>query len=129
MKTGFSFKYSRDFIHIVESTDFGQQLPPLKDFWNRLADVCAETKCKKVLAEALFFKNNMTTVEAFEAGEYAGKKIPGLSIACFFGDFEIDRTTEFFKTVAQNRGVRIEFFDSAADALKWLNILRESEKV
>ena len=61
------------------------------------------------------------TLEAREGYLYA-RLVPGLAMACFVQGHVPDEQTEFFKTAAMNRGVRVEFFSNREEALRWLGI-------
>lgn len=122
MKTAYNFDFSDGFVQVFHTDDFVVTAQSIKQFWNELAEFCKKKDCKKVLAEGKIFKRKMSTVEAFESGNTAGKKILGLWLACVFPQYKPDETTEFFKTVAKNRGVRIEFFTDREKALEWLNV-------
>ncbi len=50
----------------------------------------------------------------------AGRLLPGLSVACIFRGHVPDDQSEFFRTAAMNRGVRMEFFEDLNAALQWL---------
>lgn len=42
-------------------------------------------------------------------------------LSCFYG-YRPDEKSRFFKDVAQNRGVRVEFFGERDAALRWLGV-------
>lgn len=123
MKTGYSFKFSGNYIYVRHFEDFIVSAQSMNIFWEDLAAFCKTYNCKKVLAEGNIFKRKMSTVEAFQFGNTAGKKILGLWLAFVFPEYQADVTTDFFKTVAKNRGVRIDFFNDYEDALQWLNVI------
>lgn len=126
MKTGYSFEFLGNYISVKHSDDFTISFQTMAKFWEDLADFCKTHNCRKVLAEGNVFKRKMTTVEAFESGNKVGKLILGLWLACAFPEYHPDETTDFFKTVAKNRGVRVEFFQDREAALKWLNVTEKS---
>lgn len=125
MKSGYTFEFTGNYVHLNHSDDFVVNPQTIRRLWDDLAEFCNENGCKKVLAEGKVFKRKMTTVEAFESGNAVGKKILGLWLACVFPEYQPDETTDFFKTVAKNRGVRVEFFQNRQDALEWLNVNEE----
>lgn len=127
MKPAYSFEFFGSYIRVIHSDNFVINQQSITKFWNDLAEYCKKHHCKKVIAEGRIIKRKMTTVEAFESGNTAGKKVLGLWLACCFCDYEPDQTTEFFKTVAKNRGVRIEFFQDCEEALQWLNVAEISK--
>ena len=63
----------------------------------------------------------MTSADAYDAGSKAGNVAP-LRIACLFYNYIPDETTKFFKMVAANRGVLIEYFTDQVEALQWLGV-------
>lgn len=46
----------------------------------------------------------------------------GLVVAICFHDYIFDDISTYFKTVAQNRGVSVEFFSDLDKATKWLGV-------
>ena len=48
--------------------------------------------------------------------------LAGVSLACCFYGYKPDDKSQFFKDVAQNRGVRVEFFGERGAALRWLGV-------
>jgi hypothetical protein len=79
-----------------------------------------------VLVEAPSPSRKMDTTAAFESGTRVSQVAPGLKVAMFFLDYKTDELTEFFKTVARNRGTRIEFFGDKESALEWLGVAQAS---
>jgi hypothetical protein len=75
-----------------------------------------------VLIEGTIARRQMATMDSFGLGALAGSMLTGVSLACCFYGYTPDQQTQFFKDVAQNRGVRIEFFDSREAALRWLGV-------
>jgi hypothetical protein len=59
-------------------------------------------------------------MESFDHAGLAARLMPGLSVACCFRGFKPDEQTEFFRTAAMNRGVRVEFVQDLNAALRWL---------
>jgi len=127
MKNEYSFEFFGNYIHVIHSENFVITPQKMIKFWDELAEFCKQHNCKKVLSEGYVFRRKMTTVDAFESGNAAGKKILGLWLAGVFPEYKPDETTDFFKTVAKNRGVRIEFFQDREAALQWLNVAEQSK--
>ena len=94
----------------------------MEKYWAMLGDACADHNCSLVLVEAEAPERNMTTMDAFGSGIRAAEVAVTLKLALCFSGYEPDELSEFFKTVAYNRGVRAEFFSNRADALKWLGV-------
>ena len=61
-------------------------------------------------------------MDSFGLGSLVGSMLTGVSLACCFYGYTPDQQTQFFKDVAQNRGVRVEFFDNRGTALRWLGV-------
>jgi hypothetical protein len=59
-------------------------------------------------------------MDSFDAAGLMARLLPGLSVACCFRGYTADEQTQFFRTAAMNRGVRVEFFQDLNSALKWL---------
>ena len=62
----------------------------------------------------------LTPMESFDVAELAARLLPGLSVACVFRGYVPDEQSQFFRTAAMNRGVRIDFFQDLNAALRWL---------
>ena len=90
--------------------------------WQSLGETCLKSGVRHVLAEGTVQGRRMTTVESFENAAVAARLVPGLAMACFVQGHVPDEQTEFFKIAAMNRGVRVEFFPSQQEALRWLGV-------
>ncbi|HVQ57213.1 MAG TPA: hypothetical protein VMS29_10685, partial [Pyrinomonadaceae bacterium] len=90
----------------------------MQDKWRRIGKICREHGIAKVLIEADKPERHLDTGSAFDAGRALAENMSGLSVAICFHDYEFDELSAFFKTVAQNRGVRMEFFSNLGDALE-----------
>ena len=67
-----------------------------------ISDVCARQGQRRVLIEGTIARRERGTMDSFGLGSLVGSMLTGVSL------------------VAQNRGVRVEFFDSREAALRWL---------
>ena len=122
MSADFSLEFNGKYIHIVHSPDY-EITPQSNDkLWAELSRACREYKCRKVLAESPSQKRKINSMDAYQSGSQASEAIPGLTLAICIYEYTPDDTTEFFKNVAYNRGVRIEFFNDKKKALDWLGI-------
>ncbi|MBS1792465.1 MAG: hypothetical protein JSS81_01355 [Acidobacteria bacterium] len=109
------------YLHITHPEGFIVSAEALEPLWANLADACRRHRCKKVLNEGRLDFSRLRTYDSYQSGSYAGE-IRGLQMAClFYGFIPMDKA-EFFKTVASNRGARIDFFEDRASALKWLGV-------
>ncbi len=101
--------------YVITSENTGEK-------WNRIGELCHEHGIAKVLIEADRPERQLDTGSAFDAGRALAENMSGLSVAICFHGYEFDDLSTFFKTVAQNRGVRVEFFSDLNDALSWLDV-------
>ena len=123
MKIGYNFEFFGNYIQVRHSENFVITPPEMMKFWTELAEFSKQHNCKKVMVDGTIGYRKMSTVEAFESGSIAGRKVLGVWLAFYFPDYKPDQITEFFKTVARNRGVRIDFFTDREIAFKWLSVL------
>jgi hypothetical protein len=85
-----------------------------------MSKACREHNLRRVLAEGDKVRRRLTPMESFDHAGLAARLMPGLSVACCFRGFKPDEQTEFFRTAAMNRGVRVEFVQDLNAALRWL---------
>ena len=90
--------------------------------WQSIGEACLKSGLRRVLTEGTVMGRRMTTMESFENAAVAARLVPGLAMACFVQGHIPDEQTEFFKIAAMNRGVRVEFFRSHDEALRWLGV-------
>ncbi len=122
MSTDFTLELRGNYIHV--------QLPPGYEItpegtaaqFAAVGEARAKYGCRRVLVEGEAPKRRMDTTDAFRSGERAARAETGLSIAFCYAGYEPDELTAFFKNVAHNRGVRVEFFSDRAQALRWLGV-------
>lgn len=122
MSADYSLEYLRDYIHIQHGENFEITPERMEKFWNELAEACEKYDCRRVLAEGIAPKRKMDMMSAYKSGTRASQTSPRLTLACCFPGYKTDEITEFFKIVAENRGVRVEFFVRREDALRWLGV-------
>lgn len=125
MGAGFKLEFRNSYIHLQH--DPGYEITPenLKELFSQLTEACKKYKCKHVLSEGKISVRKMKAINAYESGEQFSNSIFGLAMACVFDGYTTDNITEFFKTVATNRGARVEFFSTRAEALTWLGVDEE----
>ena len=122
MGKGFSIEFNGTYLHIIHSPDYEITPESNEKLWSELSQACQKHKCRKVFAEGIHQKREITSMDAFDSGSKASQSIPGLLLAVCIYKYTPDETTEFFKNVAFNRGARIEFFNDKKKALDWLGI-------
>jgi hypothetical protein len=120
MKEPFSIEFHGTYVHILHQPGFVASLDAVEDMWARFAEICDEYDCRKVLVEAPDPTQRLDTMTAFDAGRGLAKINPGITVAFSLPGYDPDDVSTFFKTVAQNRGVEIEYFSNADDAREWL---------
>lgn len=90
--------------------------------WQAVGEACLKSGLRRVLTEGTVSGRRMSTMDSFENAAAAARLVPGLAMACFVQGHVPDEQTEFFKIAAMNRGVRVEFFRTHEEALRWLGI-------
>ncbi|MGQ0383720.1 MAG: hypothetical protein ACT4UP_03410 [Gammaproteobacteria bacterium] len=90
--------------------------------WMAISQSCREHNLHRVLGDGENVKRRLTPMDSYDHAALAARLMPGLSVACCFRGYQTDEQTEFFRTAAMNRGVRVEFFQDLSAALRWLGI-------
>ena len=90
--------------------------------WSALTIECNLYKCPRVLLEGRFISQKMSCLTAYASATQAMNIIQGLRVACCFENYTEDDSCSFFKTVASNRGVEIDFFNDRQKAFRWLGV-------
>lgn len=93
-----------------------------RELWEKVGQLCKEYGKSRVLIEAEKPIRRLDTMAAFDSGSILAENTSGLTLAICFHDYKYDDLTAFFKTVAQNRGVMIEFFGTVEEAAAWLGV-------
>ena len=122
MDDSFELEVHPTYLHIRYPPGHVIASENMQDKWRRIGKICREHGIAKVLIEADKPERHLDTGSAFDAGRALAENMSGLSVAICFHDYEFDELSAFFKTVAQNRGVRMEFFSNLGDALEWLDV-------
>lgn len=129
MKEVLKVEFNGDFIEISHPKGVEIERQSMDEYWNTIGDACARYDCQLVLVEAEAPRRRMNTMDAFGSGIKASEVAIRLRLALCFSDYKPDELSEFFKTVAYNRGVTAEFFSTRTDALKWLGVCdKKNEK-
>jgi hypothetical protein len=126
VSTDFKTSLHADYIHV--ELVHGYELTPQgnAELILAISDVCARQGQRRVLVEGTIAARRMGTMDSFGTGSLAGSMLAGMSVACCFHGYQADQQTQFFKDVAHNRGVRIEFFTDREAALRWLGVGRDT---
>lgn len=117
-----------NYIHIKHPPGFEITPAFLDDAWAEVARLAREHACNKILIEAPGPIRQLDTMSAFDSGRTLAEIAPGLAVAMCFEDYSFDDISAFFKTVAQNRGAKVEMFSNRDDALAWLGVKANSER-
>jgi hypothetical protein len=118
---GVVITFREGFLHITHPDNFVLLSEDINVLWQNLAAACRTFDCRRVLNEGNIDLSKLRAFDSYNAGTQAGE-IQGLQMACLFPNFEPDEKSEFFKTVAANRGAKVEFFTDRARALEWLGV-------
>jgi len=87
-----------------------------------ISEVCTRQGQRRVLIEGTVARRVMGMMDTYSFGSLVGNMLTGTSLACCLYGHARDQQTEFFRDVAENRGVRVEFFDTREAALRWLGV-------
>jgi hypothetical protein len=122
MSTDFKLTPHADYVHVELAPGYEIKPEGTTALTMAISDVCTRQGQRRVLIEGAIARRQMGTMDSFGLGSLAGSMLTGLSLACCFYGYAPDQQTQFFKDVAQNRGVRIEFFSEREAALRWLGV-------
>lgn len=122
MGKGFTVEDRGGYIHLLHEPNYEVTRESMGVVWAELSAACNELGCNIVLIEAPSPKRQMDTTAAFEVATRIAQIAPGIKVAMLLLDYQTDELTEFFKTVARNRGARVEYFSEKEEALEWLGV-------
>jgi hypothetical protein len=122
MDAPFHLEVHPTYLHLKYPSGFVISPETAADTWSTVGGLCDQYESTKVLIEAEKPEWHMDTMSAFESGRILAENIVGVTLAVCLQNHEFDEISSFFKTVAQNRGVKIEFFTNLDDALRWLDV-------
>jgi hypothetical protein len=122
MTTDFKLTPHADYLHVALAPGYEIHSEGATQLMKSVSDVCARQGQRRVLIEGTVAARRMATMDSFAIGTLAGSMLAGVSLACCFYGCKPDHKALFFKDVAQNRGVRVEFFRDRDDALRWLGV-------
>src|SRR5262245_39467817 len=124
MSTEFRVSPHADFVHVELAADYEIVIAGITELMMSVSDVCSRQGQRRVLIEGkvTLAARRMGTMDSFGAGALAGSMLPGVAVACCFYGYKPDEQTQFFRDVAQNRGVRGDFFTECEVALRWRGV-------
>jgi hypothetical protein len=120
--TDFTLTPHADYLHVALAPGYELHPQGATELMKSVSDVCARQGQRRVLIEGTVAARRMATMDSFAIGALAGRMLAGVSLACCFYGYKPDDKSQFFKDVAQNRGVRVEFFGERDEALRWLGV-------
>jgi hypothetical protein len=120
VSSGFTLEPREGYLYVHLAPGFEITPQNLAEFWAAITDACRQHGLLKVLAVGDDVRRKLTPTESFDAAALMARLLPGLSVGCCFRGYRTDEQTQFFRTAAVNRGVRVEFFQDLNSALKWL---------
>jgi hypothetical protein len=107
-------------IHLLHSPGFIINVDSATKTFSNIAEICQKHKCYRILLECESPERILTISNVFQIAEYIFSTLPLSKIAFCFYNYQIDSVSEFFKTVALNRGISIGFFLKKEKAINWL---------
>lgn len=106
------------YVHLAPGFEMTPESMAL--LWTAMSKGCRDNNLRRVLVEGENVRRRLTPMESFDHAGLASRLLPGLSVACCLRGYVPDEQTEFFRTAAMNRGVRVEFVQDLNAALRWL---------
>ena len=122
VSTDFKLTPHADYVHVVLAPGYEIRPEGVAELMMSVSDVCARQGKRRVLIEGTVAARRMNPWCPCGAGALAGSMLTGVRIACCFYGYAPDDQSQFFKDVAQNRGVRVDFFGDRDMALRWLGV-------
>lgn len=122
MSTDFTLTPHADHLHVELAANYEIRPSGVTELLLAVSDVGARQGQRRVLIEGKVARREMGAMDSFGVGSLAGSMLTGYAIACCFYGYRPDQQTQFFKDVAQNRGVRVQFFGDRDAALRWLGV-------
>jgi len=122
MSTDFSTTLHSNYLHVDLAPGYEIRLEGTRQLTLAVADICARRGVRRVLIEGTVSRREMGTMDSFGLGSLMGSMLTGMQVAICLYRYAPDDQSRFFKDVAQNRGVRIDFFTEREAALRWLGI-------
>ena len=126
LENGVKVIFRNGFVNVTHPENFEMSPAAVNEIFTAVAETCKKNACYRVLGEGKLNVSKMNSWDSFNTGTQVGE-IRGLQLACLFEDFVPDERFEFFKTVAANRGVRVEIFNRRGAALEWLGVTEDRE--
>jgi hypothetical protein len=120
MSSGFRMEPREGYLYVNLDPGFVMTAESTSGAWIAIGEACRERGLRRALVEGEGVTRRLTPMESFDIAGLAARLLPGLSVAWVFRGYVPDAQSEFFRTAAMNRGVRMEFFQDLNAALRWL---------
>jgi hypothetical protein len=120
VSSGFTLEPREGYLYVQLEPDHEFNPENSSRMWMEISEMCREHGLRRVLAEGDGVRRRLSPLEAFDLASLVSRLLPGLSIACCFRGYRPDDQSQFFRTAALNRGVRLELFPDLNAALRWL---------
>jgi hypothetical protein len=118
----FAIEPRAGYLYLRLAPGFEMTPASMASLWTEISKASREHDLRRVLAEGENVRRRLTPMESFDHAGLAARLLPGLSVVCCFQSYRPDEQTEFFRTAAMNRGVRVEFVQDLNAALRWLGV-------
>ncbi|HMQ03081.1 MAG TPA: hypothetical protein PKD26_04125 [Pyrinomonadaceae bacterium] len=122
MDVSFELKVNPTHLHLRHPPGSHIAADEIAGYWSSVGELCRKHACRKLLIESYEPEGSLGTIDVFDAGRTLAENLAGVKVALCHEDFAPDELSLFFQTVAQNRGVKVEFFPSLDEAVRWLDV-------
>jgi hypothetical protein len=122
MTAAFNLTVQDKYVHVLLAEGYEITPEGRSKALQAISEACKQHRLRKVLIEGEVAGRRMSTTDAFATGALAASLMSGTWLAlCYYG-YKPDSTSELFQISAENRGVRVQFFDEREAALRWLGV-------
>lgn len=122
MDVSFELKVNPTHLHLKHPPAMKVAAAGIADYWRSVGEICREHSCRKLIIESSEPEEGRDTIDIFDSGRTLAENLAGVKVALCRQDYTPDELSMFFQTVAQNRGVKVEFFASLDEAVRWLDV-------
>ncbi len=122
MDVSFELKVKPTHLHLKHPPGFQVAAAEIADYWSSVGKICREHSCRKLIIESFEPEEGQDTIDVFDSGRTLAENLAGVKVALCHQNYTPDELSTFFQTVAQNRGVKVGFFPSLDEAVRWLDV-------
>ncbi len=126
--TSFKVSFNGTYIHVQLDPGFEISPETMTRIYAEVAEASRLYNCRNVYSEGIMPSRRMNMAAAFVSGDQVSHTVAGMRMACYFKGYHADELTDFFKTVARNRGTMVEFFTTQEEAFRWLGVQPPGEE-